>query len=179
MKLRIILALILLQGIAVAHAQKKVNTDSLRTGTVVGFNANAMLSQIVPFNSISNNVPAPSIILRTIKNGHGFRLAVGFDLDQSSAVLNNLYGSIGYTAKRGIGKNFYWIKGVDARFYASEVIDEGAIALSPYWGVEYNLNNVISFSTETHLDIGYGLFWGEPIISLKPPTIIQCHFKIK
>ena len=178
-KLRILLALIMVQGVMMLFAQTKGKNDSLRTGTFVGFNANAMLSQIIPFNSISNNVPAPALVLRSIKNGHGFRMAFGIGLDFDNDVLDNLYGSIGYTAKREIGRGFYWIKGIDVRFYASEVIDEGAIALSPYWGVEYAINDVISLSTESHLDIGYGLYWGEPVISLKPPTIIQCHFKIK
>ena len=53
------------------------------------------------------------------------------------------------------------------------------VGIAPFWGVEYQLNKTISFSTESALLIG-----GDPSgngsfrIALNPPISIFCHFYI-
>ncbi|PCJ67747.1 MAG: hypothetical protein COA58_01020 [Bacteroidetes bacterium] len=154
-----------------ANAQR----DTVVHTHLVGFDANSMISQFVPFNTITPSVGFPAIITRRMWNNKGFRSTAGFHLDPNSFNIDNFYFSFGYTAKKDLGKRISWIKGIDIKAY-SEGNDFGFFGIAPYWGVEYNFNEIISVSTETAIQLG--LIDG-PVLDIKPPIHIQCHFKLK
>ena len=145
---------------------------------IVGFDANTMLSQVVPFNAFRTNSAFPSIVSRRLFGNRGYRFAAGLDVDFNNEQINNAYISIGSTRKQKLNKRLYWVKGFDARFYATDNFNTGFIGIAPYWGVEYQVNDIFSLSSETSLEIGLEPNFGELAIQLRPPVHIQCHFFI-
>lgn len=150
---------------------------SLRNKHYVGFDANAMLGQIIPFSTFQNGAPFASIVSRRIWGERGYRFAAGIDFNSSSFELNNFYLSFGLTRKQMLQGNIYWLKGFDVRITANDDFDDSNfIGVAPYWGVEYQVNKVFSLSTEASLDFGINPVIGEVAFQLRPPLRIQCHF---
>jgi len=166
------LALVLLVSFSLtAEAQR----DTIVHDHYVGFDANTMLSQVVPFNTFNSSVGFPAIVTRRLWNNKGFRTTAGFEVDQNNFSFSNFYFSIGYTSKKDIGKNWSWIRGIDVKAYGTDD-DFGFVGFGPYWGVEYHINDVISLSTESAVQLGV---FDDVVLDIRPPVHIQCHFKLK
>ena len=166
------IGLVLLLTISLnASAQR----DTVVHDHYVGFDANSMLSQVVPFNTFNSAVGFPAIITRRMWNNKGFRSTAGLEIDNNRFTVANFYFSVGFTSKKDIGKNISWIRGIDVKTYAIDG-DLGFFGFGPYWGVEYHVNDVFSLSTETSIQLG---LIDDVVFDIRPPIHIQCHFKIK
>lgn len=168
---------------AVCAVSARAQSDSINLSAfsqrshLVGFDANTLLRQVIPFNNVQTRNLAPAIVSRRLWGERGYRFATSFNMIDNNDNLT-LYLSLGYTRKQPIGHHFNYIKGIDVRLAASDVDEQGYFAIAPYWGLEYDINDVISVSTETALVAGYFFEFGFPGIDISPPLHIQCHFNI-
>ena len=153
--------------------------DSGRVQKLVGFDANTLLGQVVPFSSFQQGDAFPAVMVRRLWNGRGYRTGVGFDFDSENEVLKNIYFSFGYARLRGLSEKFGYTSGLEFKLAISEDFDNGFIGLSKYWGVEYRLNKVISVSTEAAMQLGLLPDVGAFNFAITPPIRIQCHFRLK
>jgi hypothetical protein len=148
----------------------------------IGFDANGLLSQVMPFNTVIPRSNAPSVISRRMWGNRGVRTGFGAVYDFENEELAAMNWTFGYTSKKQIQGKFYWLRGIDVKFIftnqpSSFFSNQGFFGVSPYWGVEYQLNQVVSFSTETNLDLGFD-FDAFGVIQMIPPLHIQCHFNL-
>jgi hypothetical protein len=166
---------ILLVCLVAVGLDASAQRDTVVHDHYVGFDANSMLSQVIPFNTFNSSVGFPAIITRRLWNNKGFRSTAGLEIDQNRFTLSNFYFSVGYTSKKDIGEKFSWIRGIDVKVYGSNE-ELGFFGFGPYWGVEYHVNDVLSLSTESAIQLG---FVNDVVLDIRPPVHIQCHFKLK
>jgi len=179
-KIKHVLLLILIVSAECAVAQTDtIDLDVANTQNMhlVGFDANAMLSQVIPFNAFQSNSAFPALVSRRLWDGKGVRVAAGLDISDDFD-LNNFFVSLGYTNKKILSNRVYWVKGFDFRLYAFNDFEVGFFGIAPYRGVEFQVNPVISLSAEASLEVGIDPEWGDFVLQLRPPVHIQCHFYI-
>jgi hypothetical protein len=159
----------------------------------IGFNANPMLAQVLPFNSINRNSFNASIINRFYgRKNTGIRFGFGVGIDQNNDV-NNMFFSIDQDRRRAIHPNWLFFYGFgggikfinsdlfeNANTTSSSVQNEFTLSMGFHWGIEYKINPIFSVSTEATL------IWGiksgnediQPIVRIDPPINIIAHFNL-
>ncbi len=147
-------------------------------GKFVGLNTNHMLNILLPFNTINDNIPAADYVMRRLYKGHGYRYALGFRTIESPNFVVDLSGylSFGYTHKRLLVKNFYWNTGFELKAHSDFSGFITFFGVSTYCGIEYHLNDKVSFSTEASTDIGEMAF--DIGFRTSPPVNIVAHFNV-
>jgi hypothetical protein len=170
------------------YGQRKNIIDSTYRKKFIGFNINPLLSQVMPFNNINQGVTDPSIIFRSYREKFGTRLAIGINTDVNTLDVIAFSGLMGIGSRKKLYNNFYWLSGFEFRVRAinrqlnlpaSTTLGNEFVGIANYWGIEYQINNAISISTETAFEFGInpGPF-AEAVVSLRPPISLQCHFFI-
>lgn len=167
--MRLLITVLLVGCFATSYAQR----DSSVSQKLVGFDANTMLGQILPFSNFQTNQAFPAVIVRRLWNGKGYRASIGFSMDDD--FLQNAYLSFGYTRLRSVTPKFGYTTGFEGRVMVRDDGGSGFVGVATYWGVEYKVNKVISLSTEAALQAGLGNVFQ---FSVMPPVHIQCHFLI-
>jgi hypothetical protein len=159
----------------------------------IGFNANPMLAQVLPFNNINRNSFNASIINRMYnrKNG-GIRFGFGVGIDQNNDI-NNMFFSIDQDKRRTLHPNwlFFYGFGGGLKFISSDLFEnantaggpiqnEFTISMGFHWGIEYKINPIFSVSTEATLIWGLrsGVDDVQPVIRIDPPINIIAHFNL-
>jgi hypothetical protein len=146
------------------------------TGRFVGFNANPIMSRVIPFNITPTNFRTPSVVWRNLKKGKGVEFGAGFDLSEN---LESVFLSVGYAKKARLHKNFFWSSsfGLMTSFFADATsIDENAFfGLYNTFGVEYQINEIVSVAARAELLLGGG---ADIIINLRPPSFILVYFRV-
>lgn len=180
--------IIILLGCSNVYADSWNYTDSFRKKKFIGFNINPLLSQITPFNNIRQGVTDPSIIFRAYNKSIGSRVAVGINTDVNTLEVIAFSFYFGITKRQKLYNNFYWIGGFEFRTRAlnrnlntggTTTLGNEFVGLANVWGIEYQLNNAISISTEAALEFGSSLGSNpRPVISLNPPLSLQLHLFI-
>jgi hypothetical protein len=180
--------IILFSILSIAQADNNNYTDSFRKKKFIGFNINPLLSQITPFNNIRQGITEPSIIFRTYNKSYGSRIAIGINTDINTMDLIAFSFSAGLTKRKKLYNNFYWIGGFEFRTRAinrnlntggTTTLGNEFVGIANVWGIEYQLNNALSVSTETALELGASLgVNSQPVLSLRPPFSLQLHLFI-
>lgn len=173
-------SLIFLGCITTLHAQNKESLYKVpEKQHIVGFDANNMLAQFVPFNTIASRNSYPALVTRRLWNGSGYRSAIGLEFENrrpfNFSVLN-AYLSVGFTNQKPVSEKLMWIRGFDLRLTATDV--SSFIGIAPYWGVEYKFTDYFSLSTEATIIVGYDDWFSDVTLSALPPLHIQAHFVI-
>lgn len=162
-------------------------TDSFRKKRFIGFNANPLLSQITPFNNIRQGITDPAMIFRSFNKSIGTRLAIGINTDVNTVELLAFSLYFGFTKRKKLYNNFYWTGGFEFRTRAvnnntggtSVTLGDEFVGIANVWGIEYQINDAISISTETALELGTTLgINSRAAISLRPPLSLQLHLFI-
>lgn len=150
-------------------------SDSSKSQKIVGFDANTLLGQVVPFSNFQQDVGFPAVVVRRLWNGHGYRTAAGIDFDGNSGV-ENFYLSFGYARRKQLGPKYYYTTGLEFRLISTQDFFNDFVGIANYWGFEYQLNKVVSLSTEAALQLAIVDIFN---LSVTPPVRIQCHFRLK
>jgi hypothetical protein len=152
----------------------------------IGFDANPLLSQVLPFNRIALDAGVFSITTRNYWGSNGIRLSYGAALAENLDV-QFLQFMIGYDHRRAISKRWWYNTGVDMVFrFLSEDNVNGNITLGNtsgigwggHWGVEYSMSKVVSLSTEANLQLMVLTNNGLVAFILQPPINLTAHFNI-
>jgi len=174
--MRGIVRMVMLCTSLITSAGLYAQDSSSKSQKYVGFDANTMLSQVVPFSNFQQGVGFPAVLVRRLWDGHGYRTGIGFGLDADNVFLENAYISFGYARLKDLGEKYSYTTGLEIRLVSSVGSGADFVGLANYWGFEYRLNNVISISTEASLQLGV---LDDFQISVRPPVRIQCHFRLK
>jgi hypothetical protein len=179
------MALLLSYHAAVAQDDESDLNRSILPSTVryIGFNTNGLLMAVVPFNNIQDAGMPFALLMRRYseeKNGKSFGLRTGFGVNVSEAAISSFAFQMDIDFRRKLYKNIYYFTGFGGglSFENNNVTDEisGFFGLRLHWGVEYKLNKILSFSTESYLN--FGINTEGPAFQLLPPTFIVAHFNI-
>jgi hypothetical protein len=147
------------------------------TGRFVGFNANPILSQLIPFSTIPNNFQTPSVVWRNLKKGKGIEYGLGFNLSEDD---ESGFISVGYAKKARLHKNFHWSSSIGlmiAGHNESPSSPAGFFGLFNAFGVEYHINEIVSVAARAELLFGTGDIEG-PVFELRAPRFILVYFRV-
>ena len=150
-----------------------------------GFNTAPMLNQFIPFNAIEPSKQLISVNFRKYTNNKGYRLGMGanlevsgdiqsfafkYDMDSRRVLSNNLLYFAGY----GFGFEYFEDLSDNQGFFFNMNGFVDALA-AVHWGIEYQINPMISLSTEASLQLRLGTSGG---IRIVPPVSIMANVKI-
>lgn len=152
----------------------------------VGFDANPLLSQVLPLNRVILSSNTFAITTRRFWGNDGFRACYGIGLGEELEV-QFFQLMVGYENRRKISNRWYFFSGVDMILRASsEETTSGSLASGQaqgfgaggHWGAEFTLGKVLSFSTEASLRLLVNLDDGGASFLLVPPINLTAHFNI-
>lgn len=154
----------------------------------IGFNTNPLLAQVIPLNSNNPSLTTASLMFRNYNmNNNGFRAAYGLGLGNEND-FSNMYLGLDHDRRRSISDRWNYFHGYGLqlkivsnnfnRRSTATVEEEFTLALAYHWGVEYRLNEIVSFSTEATLRFGFGLDNEDIVFKLDPPINILVHFNL-
>ena len=152
----------------------------------LGFDANPLLSQVLPFNRINVDANVFAITRRNYWGNNGIRASYGVGLG-TNLDIQFLQFSFGYDHRRSISKNWRYFGGVDFILRALDdfagtsrvnIANQSGLGFAGHWGVEYQLGKIVSLSTEAALQfLLIGDFDAASLI-LQPPINLTAHFNI-
>lgn len=151
----------------------------------VGFNTAPMLNQFVPFNALDPSRQLVSVNFRRYTNNKGYRLGLGSNLEVDGDIQSFAF-KYDVDKRREISKKMLYSLGYGFGFEYFEDLTEGngfffgingfADAIfAVHWGIEYQINPMISLSTEASWQLRLGTTGGMRIV---PPLAIIANFKI-
>jgi hypothetical protein len=182
---KIILAGLLFLGMQI-HSQTVIGLGYTK---YIGFNANPILAQVIPFNNINPRMTSAALMFRSYNfDDNGIRASYGLNLSGDND-FQSMTLSIDNDRRRSIGtsKWMYFqgfgvaLKLVSENFNRSSTIpidDEVTFSVGWHWGAEYQFNDVFSLSTEAILKLGVDLEEGSGFFKLEPPLNIIAHFNL-
>lgn len=146
-----------------------------------GFDANPILAQVLPLNRIGLETQFFSVMNRNYWGKFGLRLGYAANISDNTELLQ-LGFLVGFDFRRQLYHNWRFFTGPDMLFQARAgnsvfLEEEVTFGFGLHWGVEYVLNRVLSFSTETSLRFLVELDNGSSIV-LQPPVNFMLHFNI-
>lgn len=161
-------------------------SDSMAEGRAkyIGFNTSHLLQQILPFNAIPLQQNMYALTYRRYSSNKGWRTAIGMHLSDLEE-LQWFAVRVDYDKRKKINNRWLYNRGVGLGFEMFENPEnnnfffsntETDLVVQFHWGVEYQVNSVISLSLETQAMLRGGSNSG---ISVRPPTIITAHFRLE
>ncbi|MBS3915077.1 MAG: hypothetical protein KG003_11290 [Bacteroidetes bacterium] len=165
------------------HQSKAQDSTSQK---YLGFDANPMLSQFLPFNRVVVSSNTFAVTTRRYWGRHGLRASYGVGLGDALDV-NFLQFMLGYDYRVPLNKHWYYFNGVDLLLRFSEDLssnfpvatgDAQGIGIGGHWGVEYAFNKVISVSSEASLRMMVDPGNDDASFILVPPINLTVHFNI-
>lgn len=167
------------------------NRDSVRVKDTshykyMGFDANPLMSQILPLNRITLDSRVFSIVRRNYRGNFGYRVSYGIGISDQLD-LQFFSFMLGFDRRREISPRWYYFNGLDMVIRAFN--DNGLIGqvqpgqtsgfgIGSHWGVEYRLGKVVSLSTEANLTFLLLTDTDSPDFILQPPMNLTAHFNI-
>jgi hypothetical protein len=144
-----------------------------------------MLNQFVPFNALDPSKQLVSVNFRRYTNNKGYRLGLGSNLEVDGDIQSFAF-KYDVDKRREISKKMLYSLGYGFGFEYFEDLTEGngfffgingfADAIfAVHWGIEYQINPMISLSTEASWQLRLGTTGGMRIV---PPLAIIANFKI-
>jgi hypothetical protein len=153
----------------------------------LGFDANPLLSQLIPLNRIGLDANVFAITRRNYWGQNGIRASYGVGLSENLDI-QFLQVMVGYDHRRSISNRWLYFAGVDMiiRVLSEETFAGGGSTISStpgfgwggHWGVEYKLSRIVSLSTEANLQLMLFSSNGSASFILQPPMNISAHFNI-
>lgn len=148
----------------------------------VGFNTSYLLQQVLPFNAIPIQQNMYGITYRRYSDNRGYRVSVGANVTDFEEVqwfglrvdrdrykkINNHWR---YFNGGGGGIEFFQDPDNTEFFVSTEINLVGQL----HFGVEYNINAVMSLSMECQATLKLGSMSS---LLLRPPTVITAHFAL-
>lgn len=146
----------------------------------IGADFNPLLSQFIPFNSISKNSPL-AFVKRTYWNNNGLRMGFGVNTETNESYFSF---EIGYDHRKQLhDSKWYIFKGTELGFnvYNNKTVrasgggsvwTEGAY-FSAHLGVEYTIDKYLSISTE-----GRAGLYSSVGLRIIPPINFNFHLKL-
>jgi len=171
--------------ILLAFSVRAQGKDTLRR-RYIGFDANPLLSQVLPLNRIALDANVFGITRRNYIGYNGVRTAYGVGLSDQLD-LQFLQFMVGYDHRKVISPRWWYFAGVDMvirSFFGtnsnggSDLNGTAGFGFGGHWGVEYALSRVVSFSTEANLQLMLLTNQGSASFILQPPLNITAHFNI-
>jgi hypothetical protein len=151
----------------------------------VGFNTAPMLNQFVPFNALDPSKQLVSVNFRRYTNNKGYRLGLGsnlevdgdiqsfafkYDVDKRRQISQKMLYNLGY----GFGFEYFEdLTEGNGFFFGINGFADAIFAI--HWGVEYQINPMISLSTEASWQLRLGTTGGMRIV---PPLAIIANIKV-
>lgn len=142
---------------------------------ILGFNANTILGQVIPFNKLLSNTGDPSLTLRQNFGKYGYRVGIGIITDPVTFEAISFNSNIGYCKQISLDKHFNYITGLEFKTITT-INNLNFAGISRFWGIEYKFNQIISISTE--MNFRFGFSDQGSAISLNPPMSFICHFRL-
>ena len=183
----IILILICIPSICFTQIQKY-------TGSEFQFNMNQLITQIIPFQPISDR--AGPYTLNSIRywRNKGIRFSLGIDATAFKADGLESFAMNGYLAyaiRKPINEKFTYNYGYGISFFTGTVNEtlffdnrfeespiSGGFGFGSHHGVAYNINDFLSLGFETNLILGIEFNFGLPVFLFVPPTTLSLHVRI-
>lgn len=140
--------------------KKKTKTPREKT---VAINMTPLLSMVLPFNKTNLSLIGPyNITFKNYRNNHGWRLGLGASMANVDNPTNNdlrVVIGAGYGWRKPIYKRWHYTFGIDAMVFwgslgvPNNTIDNSlfGVGIAPTWGIEYDIQDRVSLSTETAL----------------------------
>ncbi len=182
LKTLFILPILLLAFTANAQEEVLLPKPIATSNRYVGFNVNPLLSQMLPLSNVQPLNSLYSIMVRRYFDKE-IGIRTGFGVVAGDNNQNAFAFQFEFDKRRHLGKNFYYFTGggaaleivedVNSQFGSLEFLFFG---VKLHWGIEYLLNNVVSFSTESNLRFGIGK--NDVLFKLSPPLNFMAHFNV-
>lgn len=181
--MRKILVFVLLTGIL---GSARANSGDSIKQKFLGFDANPLMSQVLPFNRISLDAKVFAITRRNYWGNNGVRTSYGLGLSDNLD-LQFFQFMIGYDHRRSISHRWLYFAGVDFVLRSFSETPNGSgvvlsntsgVGIGGHWGVEYKISPVVSFSTESNLQLIATTDVGGAAFILQPPLNLTAHFNI-
>lgn len=148
----------------------------------IGFNTSYLLQQILPFNAIPIQQNMYGITYRKYSDNRGYRISAGANVSELNEVQwfglridRDRYKTINnhwrYFNGGGGGIEFFQDPDNIEFFVSTEINLVGQL----HFGVEYNINQVMSLSLECQATLKLG---SSSALVLRPPTVITAHFAL-